>query len=183
MVPWADLRPNPNLTEFWRGRRISTAGKTALKIGCGFGDDAEQLAEWGFETTAFDISASAIRVCNRRFPGRVTFTVADLLNAPAAWTGYFDFVLESYTLQVLPPTPRRQAFHNAANLVKPGGLLLLIARGRGEDDSQGEMPWPLTRRELEEEPTLHILSFEDYADNESPPVRRFRILYEKRSRV
>jgi SAM-dependent methyltransferase len=183
VIPWADLRPNPNLIEFWRGRQVPAAGKTALKIGCGLGDDAEQLAVWGFETTAFDISASAIQVCNQRFPGHVTFTVADILNPPAEWTGYFDFVLESYTLQVLPPIPRRQALLNAANLVKEGGLLLLIARGRDEDDPQGKMPWPLTRRELEEVSTLRALSFEDYWDNEMPPVRRFRVLYEKRSRV
>ncbi len=102
--------------------------------------------------------------------------------------GYFDFVLESYTLQVLPPTPRRLALHNAANLVKEGGLLLLIARGRGEDDPEGKMPWPLTRRELEEVSTLRALSFEDYWDREiaaraavSGSLRE--ALYQKRSRV
>jgi SAM-dependent methyltransferase len=122
VVPWADLRPNPNLLEFWSHHPIPAEGKTALKIGCGFGDDAEQLAAWGFETTAFDISASAIQVCNQRFPGRVRFNVADILHPPAEWAGYFDFVLESYTLQVLPPTPRRQALRNVATLVKEGGI-------------------------------------------------------------
>jgi SAM-dependent methyltransferase len=183
VVPWADLRPNPNLLEFWSRHPLRAAGKTALKIGCGFGDDAEQLVKWGFETTAFDISASAIKACNQRFPGRVSFSVADVLNPPAEWIGYFDFVLESYTLQVLPPIPRRQALRNVASLVKGGGHLLLIARGREEDDSKGEMPWPLTRAEIEEVATLRTLSFEDYMDGESPPVRRFRVLYEKRSRV
>ena len=184
VVPWADLRPNPNLIEFWETHAVPTAGKTALKIGCGLGDDAAQLAAWGFETTAFDISASAIQMCNQRFPGNVTFTVADILNPPAAWTGYFDFVLESYTLQVLPPTLRRQALKSAANLVKEGGLLLLIARARAEEQPEGEMPWPLTRRELRlEESTLRELWFEDYWDHEMPPVRRFRVLFEKRSKV
>ncbi len=181
VVPWADLRPNPNLLEFWQGRQIPTAGKTALTIGCGLGDDAEQLAAWGFETTAFDISPSAIRVCNQRIPGRVIVTVAGIWNLLMDGTGCFDFVLdfvlESCTLPVLP----RHALLNAASLVKEGGLLLLIARGRDEDDPTGEMPWPLTRRELEEESTLRALSFEDFWDNEMPPVRRFRVLYEKRS--
>jgi hypothetical protein len=45
------------------------------------------------------------------------------------------------------------------------------------------MPWPLIRSELEEVPILRTLAFEDYMDGESPPVRRFRVLYEKRSRV
>jgi SAM-dependent methyltransferase len=179
--PWADLRPNPNLIEFWQSRQIPTGGKTALKIGCGLGEDAEQLAAWGFETTAFDISVSAIRACNQRFPGRVTYVAADILNPPQAWTGYFDFLLESYRLQVLPPAPRRLALHHAAKLVKEGGLL--IARGRDEDGPKGEMPWPLTRRGLEEESTLRARSFEEYWDHEIPPVRRFLVLYEKRCRV
>jgi SAM-dependent methyltransferase len=183
VVPGADLRPNPNLLEFWPRHPIPSAGKTALKIGCGLGDDAEELAERGFETTAFDISASAIHACNQRFPGRVRFVVADILHPPAEWTGYFDFVLESYTLQVLPPLPRREALRNVASLVKEGGHLLLIARGREEGEPEGEMPWPLTRAEIEAVPALETLSFEDYLDGESPPVRRFRVLYEKRSRV
>jgi 2-polyprenyl-3-methyl-5-hydroxy-6-metoxy-1,4-benzoquinol methylase len=67
-VPWADLRPNPSLLDFWKRQPIATTGKTALDIGCGLGDDAEQLARWGFSTTAFDVSDSAIRACKRRFP-------------------------------------------------------------------------------------------------------------------
>jgi hypothetical protein len=47
-VPWVELRPNPNLLNFWPKRPVSATGKTALKIGCGLGDDAEQIAGWGF---------------------------------------------------------------------------------------------------------------------------------------
>ena len=60
-------------------------GKKALTIGCGLGDDAEQLAEWGFSTTAFDVSETAIRACRRRFPdSRVQYVAADLLQPPAS---------------------------------------------------------------------------------------------------
>src|SRR6202041_714594 len=38
----------------------------ALVVGCGLGDDAEQLATWGFQTTAFDISQTAIRAAKKR---------------------------------------------------------------------------------------------------------------------
>ena len=183
-VPWADLRPNPNLIEFWRYHPIPASGKIALKIGCGLGDDAEQLAAWGFQTTAFDISPSAIRACRERFTGsRVQYAVADLLNLPREWIGRFDFVLESYTLQVLPPSLREVAIRNVADLAGPGGRLLIIARGRDEPDPEGQMPWPLTRRELDAvaQSGMRQLSFEDYFDeNESPPARRFRALYEKR---
>jgi 2-polyprenyl-3-methyl-5-hydroxy-6-metoxy-1,4-benzoquinol methylase len=175
VVPWAELRPNPNLL-----KPVSSVGKTALKIGCGFGDDAEQLAEWGFLTTAFDISETAIQTCRRRFSlTRVQYVTADLLHPPPGWLHGFDFVLESYTLQVLPPELRAAAMENVAGFVKDGGNLLLIARGRDENEPRGEMPWPLTRKELNHFTGIGLreLSLEDYQDAEDPPVRRFRALY------
>jgi hypothetical protein len=83
---------------------------------------------------------------------------------------------------VLPPALRLQAIRRTAEFVKKGGRLLVISRARGEHDPEGQMPWPLTRGELEEfrRCGLHELSFEDYCDDESPPVRRFRVLYERR---
>jgi Methyltransferase domain len=181
-VPWVELRPSPNLLDFWKDRHIPSAGKTALTIGCGLGDDAEQLADWGFSTTAFDVAESAVRGCRRRFPGsRVEYVAADLLEPPEAWSGAFDFVFESNTLQVLPAELRAWAMDRAAGFVTEGGKLLVIARARDENDPLGEMPWPLTRRELNHftEIGLRELSFEDFQDSEEPPVRRFRALYAK----
>jgi SAM-dependent methyltransferase len=180
IVPWMELRPNPNLLDFWKDRHFPTAGQTALKIGCGFGDDAEQLAEWGFRTTAFDISETAIRGCRRRFPeSRVQYVKADLLNPPAEWARAFHFVLECYTLQALPPDVRARAMECVAGFVAQGGKLLVIARARDEADPHGEMPWPLSQKELRHftEIGLRELSLEDYMDSEDPPVRRFRVLY------
>jgi SAM-dependent methyltransferase len=176
VVPWADLRVNPDLLEF------AGEGKTALVVGCGFGDDAEQLAAWGFQTTAFDVSPSAIRACKQRFPEcRVDYVTGDLLAPPEEWTGRFDFVLEVYTLQVLPAELRPKAIHGLAGFLKKDGMLLMIARGREEDDPEGPMPWPLTRRELGAFTAegLREESFEDYFDKESPPVRRFRAVFVK----
>src|SRR5271165_7044870 len=85
VVPWADCGTNPNLP------RLDGAGKSALIVGCGFGDDAEQFAAWGFETTAFDVSPAAVRACRKRFPEtRVNYTTADLLHPPEEWTCRFD---------------------------------------------------------------------------------------------
>jgi 2-polyprenyl-3-methyl-5-hydroxy-6-metoxy-1,4-benzoquinol methylase len=176
VVPWADRGPSPNLLEF------SGAGKTALVVGCGFGDDAEQISKWGFETTAFDISETAIRACKRRFPeSAVQYETADLFKPPAEWIGRFDFVLESNTVQALPREIRADAMRGIAAFVKKGGMILLIARAREEDEPEGQMPWPLTRRELDlfAELGLREESFEDYLDEESPPVRRFRAIFLK----
>jgi hypothetical protein len=90
-------------------------------------------------------------------------------------------VLESYTLQVLPPETRARAIPCLIDLLGDGGLLLIIARGRDEHESEGQMPWPLLRRELEEVTRLGMsqVLFEDYFDDEPVPVRRFRALFAK----
>lgn len=180
VVPWADLAPNPNLVEWSIAQELKGVGKTALVIGCGYGDDAEFLAELGFAVVAFDVSQTAIAQCNQRYPNSsVSYQVADVLNPPAIGSQGFDFVLESYTLQVLPPDLRSVAISKISTLIAPLGQLLVIARGREEIDPPGQMPYPLTRRELAtfENLGLSSQSFEDYLDKENPPVRRFRALY------
>ena len=66
-IPWADGVPNPDLLTFWRNHPLPSANKSALVVGSGLGDDAQQLAAWGFQTTAFDISESAIMTASALF--------------------------------------------------------------------------------------------------------------------
>jgi SAM-dependent methyltransferase len=179
-VPWADLAPNPNLVDWVMPQNLITTRKTALIVGCGYGDDAEYLAESGFQVVGFDISPTAISECQQRFPNsQVSYQVADLLNPPNTWIQKFDFVLESYTLQALPSHLRPAAIANIASFVAPSGHILIITRGREPIDPLGEMPYPLTKGELEafEKLGFKIQSFEDYWDREEPPARRFRVLY------
>jgi SAM-dependent methyltransferase len=181
-IPWADLKPNPNLVS-WLEKKPRD-WKKALVIGCGLGDDAELLAKSGCQVTAFDISNTAIEWCRRRFPkSPVNYQATDLLHPPLKWTRGFDFVFECYTLQVLRPTMRRFAAARLADFVAPGGTLLIICRGRADTEPEGNMPWPLTRMELQQlmsKAKLHEVQFEDYFDNEAPPARRFRIEYTRR---
>ncbi len=181
-IPWADQKVNPNFEEWLAKKKIQGRGKRALKVGCGLGDDAERLSELGFEVTAFDISPAAINWCKRRFPGsKVRYLVHDLFNPPPDWKGAFDFILESYTLQVLPPDLRGRAIQCITDFVAPGGTLLVIARGREPEEPKGEMPWPLIREDLErfKDQGLKEVSFEEYLDHEDPPVRRFRAEYQR----
>ena len=184
-VPWANLCTNPRLLDFWKTHPQQTAGKTALTIGCGLGDDAEQLSAWGFRTTAFDISETAIRASRKRFPhSAVEYLAANLLDPPPAWRHAFDFVFEANTLQVLPAALRSPAIKNISGFLRQGGLLLVIARGREPSDPEGQMPWPLNRAELSAFTAagLEELSFEDLLDLEDssePPVRRFRVLFRR----
>jgi SAM-dependent methyltransferase len=180
IVPWADRGANPSLLEFWSLRPLVTEGKKALVIASGLGDDAEQLAAWGFETAAFDISETAIQMACKRFPqSAVDYRVADLFKPPAEWERKFDFVFEANTVQALPAEIRAAAIQRIAAFVRPGGKLLAVVRGRELDEPEGELPWPLTRAEMNEfvHAGLTEESFEEYFDNEEPPARRFRGLY------
>jgi SAM-dependent methyltransferase len=180
VVPWADRRGNPHLLEFWRAHPQRTEGKTALVVGCGLGDDAGQLAEWGYRTTAFDISETAIRQANNRFlKSGVEFRAVNLFEPPPEWKWNFDFVFEANTIQALPGSVRSQAIQNIAAFVRPRGKLLVIARGREPHEPEGQLPWPLLRSELNEflRSGLTEESFVEFFDSEEPPSRRYRALY------
>lgn len=180
IVPWVDLCPNPYLLGFWKAHPQPTAGKSALVIGCALGDDAELLATWGFQTTAFDISETAIRGARKRYPkSTVQYRAANLLDPPSDWRRRFDFIFEANTLQVLPAALRPQAIRNICSFLRSGGLLLVVARSREPSEPEGQMPWPLTREELSAFTGLGLkeLSFENIPDVNEPGVRRFRVLY------
>jgi SAM-dependent methyltransferase len=183
-IPWADMWPNPNLLA-WLDREPVAARGRGLVVGCGLGDDAEELARRGWTVTAFDISPTAIDWCRRRFSrSKVNYVVADLLNPPSAWEGQFDFILESYTLQALPPQTRAIAIRRLPPLLAPGGTLLIICRGRGDDDPLGEIPWPLSPSELAplmRESKLLQRSFEDFVEDvgTDTATRRFRVAYQR----
>ncbi|MGH7264235.1 MAG: methyltransferase domain-containing protein [Candidatus Rokuibacteriota bacterium] len=182
-IPWVELRPNRPFLE-WAGQEgLEGQGRTALVVGCGVGDDADELSRLGFEVVAFDIAPTAIDWCRRRFPGsRVQYRVGDVLAPPASWRHAFDFVLEAFTIQVLTGDLRARAIDSVAAFVAPGGTLLVVARGREPDEDPGSMPWPLTRDDLGrfERAGLRAARFEDYLDHQvDPPVRRFRVAYQR----
>jgi SAM-dependent methyltransferase len=174
-VPWADNAPNVRLVSALAG--LSGPGR-ALVVGCGLGDDAEHVASLGYATVAFDVSPTAIAGARRRFPAStVEYVVADLLSPPPSWIAAFDLVVEVYTVQVLTGPARASAFARLAELVAPGGRLLVIAGAREEADHPGEMPWPLTRAEIEsfQEHDLVKESIVEFLDKtERGRVRRWR---------
>ena len=102
-VPWVKNSPHPYLQDWLENSIPQGKGCSALVIGCGLGDDAEALAELGYQVTAFDISPTAIAWCKERFPNsKVTYLVADLFNLPSAWKDNFDLVYECRNVQALP---------------------------------------------------------------------------------
>jgi SAM-dependent methyltransferase len=178
-VPWAMMRPNPLLTEWLDQEAIDGAGKRALVVGCGLGDDAQAFAGRGFATTAFDISPTAIAVCQRRFPdSAVDYQAVDLFQPPGEWRGAFDFVFESRTIQALPWELCEPAIAQIAAFVAPRGSLLALCFGRDPQEDRRGIPWPLSRVELAafQSHGLNEAAFEDLRDH---TPRQFRILYQR----
>jgi SAM-dependent methyltransferase len=149
--PWDYGAPRPQFVEWAKARNLAGGGRDALVVGCGYGADAEFLSMLGFRTTAFDFATTAIAVARRKHPAsKVTYLVADVLDLPPEWQGRFDLVVESLTVQSMPPERHKVAAQSIAALLAPGGTLLVLATTRDEDTQVKGPPWPLTRAELEE---------------------------------
>jgi SAM-dependent methyltransferase len=181
VVPWDRGAPHRLLAEWGAG--VDGGGRRALVIGSGLGADAEYVAELGFETVAFDVSATAVRTARRRFPeSPVDYVVADLLDPPDEWHEAFDLVVESLTVQSLPDPPRRDAIAQVGRMVAPGGTLLVIATARDEADGPVHgPPWPLTRAEVElfGAGGLEPVRIEDLRDAEQPEIHRWRARFSR----
>jgi SAM-dependent methyltransferase len=118
----ADLTPVPT-------------ARRALDVGCGEGADAVWLARRGWQVTALDVSRVALDRAERhaRDAGvEVTWVHAGLVEAdlPART---FDLVSAQYP--VLLRTPGARAERTLADLVAPGGTLLVVHHdlGAGHD--------------------------------------------------
>ena len=180
VVPWDRGHPQPLLVEWVEANRSSSRSGRALVVGSGLGDDAEYVAGLGYDTVAFDISETAIRGARSRYPdSAVDYVTADLLEPPAEWSRAFDLVVESLTVQSLPPETHPTAVANVAGFVAPGGVLLVIAFAAGAP-FEGP-PWPLTRAEIDSFAATGLTTarVEDLPHPEDPDVHRWRAEYRR----
>ncbi|HEY0460377.1 MAG TPA: class I SAM-dependent methyltransferase [Pyrinomonadaceae bacterium] len=182
-IPWADLEPN----RFFRAwaEKVGSKGenRSALVVGCGLGDDARYLHDLGFRVTAFDISPTAIEWARRLHRETdINFVVADLFDAPKEWYQAFEFVLEVYTIQPLPMEMRTSVIDAIANFVALRGKLVVVTRGREDDEIPAELPWALSRKDLSrfDENGFRQISFEEMPGDEEPPIPRFVVEYKRK---
>lgn len=179
--PWAKLDAHPHLKAWIEREQPATKGKRAIVVGCGLGDDAEYLAQQGYQVVAFDVSETAIEQCKERFPNSaVEYVTMDLFNAPDAWHGTFDFVFESRTIQALPYTIADKTMHAIANFLTDDAILLVLCHGRLEHETKQGIPWSLSHDDLQplRDIGLHEANFETLMENGN---RYFRVTYHKPS--
>jgi len=183
-VPWAALQPRPAFAEWAQRTALSGTGKRAVVIGCGLGDDAEELARRGFAVTAFDIAPNAVAWCRKRFPqSTVDYRVADLFAPPAAWQSGFDFVLEIFTVQALPIAMRQDAIAAVATLVGAGGEIFVLSVGTDHPDGRNGPPWVLTRAELDHFRFCGLteVMVDEIRDPDMAPNFWFRAVYRRKA--
>ncbi|WP_305093883.1 cyclopropane-fatty-acyl-phospholipid synthase family protein [Prescottella sp. R16] len=116
---------------------------TALDVGCGEGADAIWLARQGWTVHGIDLSHVAIERAAEHsaeagdLAGRITWEAADLL----AWgpdADRYDLVTSQYVH--LPSGQREVLFTRLADLVAPGGTLLIV--GHHPSDLDTDVPRP-----------------------------------------
>jgi len=181
-IPWADLEPNKFLRAWAEKTNLRGDNRNALVVGCGLGDDARYLHDLGFKVTAFDISPTAIEWARLLHADTdIKFFVADLFDPPKEWFQAFEFVLEVYTIQPLPLAMRFRVVDAIANFVKFRGRLIVVTRGREDDEVPTEMPWALSRQDLSRFAANHFeqVNFEEMLGDEEPPITRFVVEYLK----
>lgn len=146
-VPWANMTSHPFFKKWMTENPINGKGKSALVVGCGMGDDAIELESAGFDVTAFDVSSSAIELCKKRFPqAKVNFVTADLIKGVSDWYKKFDFVLEIFTIQALPPKYEETLIQNVTDFVSDQGKLVIITEIQYEKRTyENGPPWLLNK--------------------------------------
>jgi len=171
-VPWANMETHPSFANWLTENQLNGDGKSALVVGCGMGDDAIELDALGFEVTAFDVSESAITFCKERFPhSKVEFVQADLLENQPQWQKKYDFVLEIFTVQALPPKYEKDLIQNICNFVSPKGNLLVIAEVGGEERTfENGPPWLLTPQHIDSYESCGFKVIQKYIEKNSESI-------------
>lgn len=149
---------------FWSGRVNATfadvagplAPATALEVGCGEGADAVWLAERGWQVTGVDVSGTAVQRATRAArdrglgPERVRFVAGDAADAlrdgEVLREDGYELVVASFLHSWEPDFPRFELLRSAAELVAPGGRLLVISHAA---------PPPWARELPPEAPVMH----------------------------
>ena len=112
------------------------SGGHVLDVGCGSGDPiAAYLMGKGFQVTGIDASPAMIDLARSKYPGSKwavqdmrTLSASDQWDGVIAWNSFFH----------LTRPDQRKVLPKLANLVKPGGPLM-ITTGTGDGEALGQV--------------------------------------------
>jgi ubiquinone/menaquinone biosynthesis C-methylase UbiE len=106
-----------------KAKNLGLTGKNVLVVGCGFGDDAIQLAYLGASIKAVDISAESVAIARQR--ADLSAAVVDFEVSPAEKLPYAD---ETFDLVYLPDVVHHldisAAMREVRRVLKPEGVVL-----------------------------------------------------------
>lgn len=168
---------DPALRQAWAAlveHRLPAPRCTILDVGCGTGSLSLLLAERGHDVTGIDFAPAMIEVARAKSIAAgtsVTFVVQDAI-APQLPRQSVDAVIGRQVLWALPD--RHTALRNWAELLRPGGCLLLIegrfASGNGMSEHEVRAVFP---------PTMSAPAFTDLSNDAGlwgAPLRDQRLL-------
>jgi hypothetical protein len=186
-VPWANGRACGAMVAWLNaeGPGVLRPGAAVAVVGCGLGDDVQELSERGFDVVGFDCSPTAVAWARRRHTAVADrLMVADLFDLPSGLLRRHDLVVEVNTLQSLEPAMRQRAAAGVASLARPRGAVLAICRGREDGGVLPDAPpYPLTAAELEslfaQQGMAPTRALDCFYDNEDPEVLRLRGLFRR----
>jgi len=118
-------------------------GSQALDIGAGVGRDAKWLAENSYEVVAVEPAKELRKLGEALTENLPVFWVEDLLPELSnvfALEMRFDLILLSAVWMHVPKSDRERAFRKLANLLKPGGVMVITLRHGDSPDERVMYP-------------------------------------------
>lgn len=145
-LPWSVERLDADMAAWIDALKLPRGAK-ALVVGSGPGTEAIHLARHGFDTTAFDISATAVAQARRRADAegaKVDWRVGDVF--AIALPGGYDLAVDRGIFHTFPDEERQPYAERVAGWLKPRGRLVLKCFSEAEPPGWG--PRRVTRAEV-----------------------------------
>ena len=143
---WEIDRPQISVKSLFEAGKFK--GKI-LELGCGTAENSIYLNKEGFEVVGIDLSQCAIEIARKKAKKKnanIELICGDLFKHDFGVEG-FDTILDSGVFHGFGDNARDNYLHVLQNLIKPGGLLHLIAWSELEPGQEG--PRRLTRGEIQ----------------------------------
>jgi ubiquinone/menaquinone biosynthesis C-methylase UbiE len=122
-------RAHPYVNAYWvilrKARELELPGTKVLVLGCGFGEDALQLAWLGARVSAADLSAESVAIARKRATREIAGGLVDFTVCPAEQLPYADHSFHLvYISDVAHHFDIPVAMREVRRVLKPGGVVL-----------------------------------------------------------